>query len=104
MRSGLCYDHFNGMKKKPLEDNIEIRDAVRPSHYKDVYPAEAFEIMKGMYKACYGDEWKKYYEGFLIGNEWKYRLRAGFKGDDKENIEKAKAYNKQRRDLCSDEK
>lgn len=80
-------------------------DQITPSHYEDIFPVSCFELIKARMKACYGDEWPKYYEGFLIGNEFKYKDRAGFKGDAETDIKKALNYNKLRKEFttCSDE-
>jgi len=74
-------------------------DEVTPSHYNDVFPVDCFTLIKARMKACYGDEWVKYYEGFLIGNEFKYRDRAGFKGEAELDIKKAIRYNILRKEL-----
>lgn len=63
-----------------------------PSHYTD-YPVEVI----GMIRAVLGDG------GFVcycLGNEIKYRMRAGLKGDNAaEDIAKAMKYREFRRDV-----
>jgi len=68
-----------------------------PEHYKH-YPMEVKDIISHLL-----DLWKSDltpYEAYCLGNELKYRLRAGFKDKDKvqEDIEKALFYNKERLD------
>lgn len=61
-----------------------------PAHYKK-FPFEVKEIIRHIL----GDTG---YKNYCLGNEIKYRLRAGFKDPDKikEDIEKAMFYNKER--------
>ena len=71
-----------------------------PSHYKK-YPFEvkdAIEVLLGM-----GDI--PPYDAYCLGNELKYRLRAGFKGTDlaQQDIDKAMFYYKERTGLDKDE-
>jgi hypothetical protein len=62
-----------------------------------MYP---FEVLEAIHTLL-GTEGYKHY---LLGNELKYRLRAGFKGKDKvqEDIDKALFYNKERLKLDSE--
>ncbi len=68
---------------------------INPDHYQQ-YPIEAKEIIKLVLNACPDispvDAW-------LLGNELKYRLRAGYKNPDAidEDIEKALWYGDERR-------
>ncbi|RJR07943.1 DUF3310 domain-containing protein [Candidatus Parcubacteria bacterium] len=59
-----------------------------PKHYQK-FPTEVIEIIKATLTAKYG---KAGYEAYCFGNELKYRLRAGFKGDVVEDIGKAMKY------------
>ena len=67
-----------------------------PPHYNQ-YP---FEVLEAIHTLL-GTEG---YKAYLLGNELKYRLRAGFKDKDKvqEDIDKALFYNKERKKLDSD--
>ena len=66
-------------------------NAVNPAHYKDVYPFEVIEVIKSMLS----DE---EFRGYCLGNELKYRLRAGIKKKDTalEDIHKAEWYRNER--------
>ena len=50
---------------------VKMKDQINPDHYKD-YPVEVIDIIKQVLTP-------EQYEGFLLGNEIKYRLRAGLK-------------------------
>lgn len=56
-----------------------------PPHYQDASGVECIEITKKM--------------GFCDGNCFKYLYRAGQKGDEIEDLEKAKWYAKQAKDM-----
>ena len=56
-----------------------------PPHYRDASGIECIEVTK--------------YLGFLDGNSFKYLYRAGKKGDKIEDLEKAKWYAKQAKDM-----
>ncbi len=78
-------------------DLVQGEDMVNhPPHY-NMYP---FEVLEAIHTLL-GTEGYKHY---LLGNELKYRLRAGFKGKDKvqEDIDKALFYNKERLKLDSE--
>jgi hypothetical protein len=84
---------------------LKVKDAERfndqvnsPQHYADHYPFEVCEAIKGLLDSfCEGME---AYDCYCLGNELKYRLRAGFKEPDKieQDIKKALWYNKARRE------
>lgn len=59
-----------------------------PPHYQDASGIECIEITKHL--------------GFLDGNSFKYLYRAGKKGDKIEDLEKAKWYAKQAKDMGVD--
>lgn len=54
-------------------------------HYKDS-AMQALQVMQTMMT-------KEQFIGFLLGNEFKYRMRAKFKGQEEADLEKAKDYN-----------
>ena len=56
-----------------------------PPHYQDASGIECIEVTKNL--------------GFLDGNSFKYLYRAGKKGDKIEDLEKAKWYAKQAKDM-----
>ena len=70
-----------------------MTDQINPSHYQQ-YPIEAVDIISLVLDACE----ITCTEAWLLGNELKYRLRAGFKDPSKiqEDIDKALWYNKYR--------
>ena len=65
-----------------------MSDPINPSHYKDKYPFEVIELIQQMLTY-------EQFLGYCLGNELKYRLRAGSKDPDKivEDIKKAEWYN-----------
>jgi hypothetical protein len=58
----------------------------QPKHYQQ-YPLEVIEVIR----LALGPEG---FKSYCFGNELKYRLRAGFKGDATEDIAKAEQYRK----------
>lgn len=91
----ICYECENeelelyyNSKRKPLAltDNVNS-----PPHYKDIYPFEVIEMIKKMLT-------KEQFEGYCLGNEIKYRMRAGIKNSETlvEDIKKAEWYNNTR--------
>lgn len=67
------------------------RDAVNPKHYKDVYPFEVIDLIADILTPSE-------VIGYCLGNEIKYRMRAGIKDPDKtlEDISKAEWYRAKR--------
>ena len=64
------------------------KDVVRhPSHYT-AYPVEVIDIIRMVLDACPDISG---FEAYCLGNEIKYRMRAGLKGDGKGNEDLAKA-------------
>ncbi len=60
--------------------------AVNPYHYKSVYPFEVIDMIRA---ALTEEEFR----GYCLGNEIKYRMRAGIKSDKiEEDIHKAEWY------------
>lgn len=65
-------------------------NAIDPQYYRTSYPFEVIDILKSMLSE---DEFR----GFCLGNEIKYRMRAGIKSDKiVEDITKAEWYRKAR--------
>lgn len=65
-------------------------DSVNPKHYKEAYPFEVIEMIEKMLTP-------EQFVGYCLGNEIKYRMRAGFKHSDVvEEIKKAEWYNNRR--------
>ena len=62
-------------------------DAINPSHYKETYPFEVIDVIKHVLT-------RSQFDGYCIGNEIKYRMRAGVKDVDTtlEDISKAEWY------------
>lgn len=60
-----------------------------PTHYATVFPLETIEIIKIVLQAC---PKLTPFEAYCLGNELKYRMRAGLKGDPLEDIGKAMKY------------
>jgi len=65
-------------------DKTEKKTVNHPEHYKQ-FPVEVIEIIK----FALGPEG---FKSYCLGNEIKYRLRAGFKGDAMEDFDKALKY------------
>jgi len=64
-----------------------------PRHYTEAYPNEVIDIIRTVLSSVNLPP----YEAYCFGNELKYRLRAGWKGDANEDIGKAMKYNEFRR-------
>ena len=83
-----------GEECKALQSPYQYResqenDSVKhPEHYMS-FPVEVIDIIKLVLFDKYG---KDGYEAYCFGNEIKYRLRAGFKCDAQEDIDKALQY------------
>lgn len=60
----------------------------QPEHYKH-YPLEVIKMIEILLNNMPD---LKPYEAYCLGNEFKYRFRAGFKGDAAEDIGKAMKY------------
>jgi hypothetical protein len=86
---------YQGQKR-----TAKIEDQVNPSHYKQ-YPIEVADIIRLILEACPPETTGT--EAYLLGNELKYRLRAGFKDPSKvnEDIDKALWYNERRHNIQS---
>lgn len=63
----------------------EHYSAIHPQHYKVFPDAQALDIIKASLT-------EEEFKGFLKGNFLKYRLRAGYKGDIQEDIQKSHVY------------
>ena len=70
-------------------------DRINPSHYKQ-FPKEAIDIIRDTLT-------EEQFVGYCLGNELKYRLRAGYKNPDRtaEDLEKAMWYAGKRDELSA---
>lgn len=68
-----------------------MADAINPDHYKKTYPFEVIDVIRESLT-------RSQFEGYCLGNELKYRLRAGVKNKDTalEDIQKAEWYRAER--------
>ena len=73
-------DDFEGASEAPVAQDM----VNRPSHYT-AYPVEVIDMIKAVLGL---DGFKAY----CLGNEIKYRMRAGLKGDPGEDLAKAMKY------------
>jgi hypothetical protein len=87
----------SGENLRPTGDWKErFKDQVNsPQHYADHYPLEVWEMIQLILNSLELEP----YEAYCLGSELKYRLRAGFKHEDKieEDIRKSLWFNKSRR-------
>lgn len=80
---------FTPAHPKASQEGAEINDPVcHPGHYTSL-PLEAIKTIRLALTEAYGPEG---FKAYCFGNELKYRLRAGFKGDAQEDIDKALKY------------
>ena len=88
---------FDGIIVNASVGKTKPNDQVKnPSHYQII---EGFESITIIVSALTVEQWK----GFCIGNILKYRIRAGKKGDLKQDIDKADFYEElyeQHKHLC----
>lgn len=83
----------NRNENEPVTNCHQLPDAVNhPSHYKR-YPVEVIDIIRHVL----GPEG---FKAYCIGNELKYRLRAGDKGDAAQDLAKAMKYREFREGKC----
>jgi len=82
-----CID-FNNFKSELGQDNVNS-----PEHYK-AFPVEVIDIIKYTLTT-------EQFKGYCLGNEIKYRMRAGIKNPEKtlEDIQKAEVYRKWRNEI-----
>jgi hypothetical protein len=83
-------------RRKDITDTKPNDQVKNPSHYQII---EGFESITIIASALTVEQWK----GFCIGNILKYRIRAGKKGDLKQDIDKADFYEElyeQHKHLC----
>ena len=80
--SDLCAD-CEFYELKTTQDMVN-----HPDHYRK-FPIEVIEMIKALLIMKYGEDG---YEAYCFGNELKYRMRAGIKGDIVEDIKKAMKY------------
>jgi hypothetical protein len=84
---------YAGVAKPTVDTVIPDSDAVHsPAHYKGHYPAEVKELIEICLNCCNAEEKLSPWEAYCLGNELKYRLRAGLKGDAAQDIAKALEY------------
>ena len=86
-------DIERGKNVPDVKPNDQVKN---PSHYQII---EGFESITIIASALTVEQWK----GFCIGNILKYRIRAGKKGDLKQDIDKADFYEElyeQHKHLC----
>jgi hypothetical protein len=88
MRMEMMDDFF----KPEFTEEVDVDPVNHPAHYK-AYPVEVIDIIRHVL----GDEG---FRAYCIGNELKYRLRAGDKGDAAQDIAKAMKYREFREDQC----
>ena len=83
---------FSDLEISKTIDKSDKKEAVNnPSHYNQ-YPVEVIDIIESALTP-------EQFTGFLLGNELKYRLRAGIKTESyDEDMKKAMWYNKKRFD------
>lgn len=76
-------------KPLPLTEKImqvhENSEVYQPKHYRFFQDLEAIEVIAG---ALTEEE----FYGYCLGNKLKYRLRAGSKGDIKQDLDKSNFY------------
>jgi hypothetical protein len=77
------WEPIDGPKSEPKSDPVN-----HPNHY-NMYPMEVKDIIKLVLDSTPG---LTQFQSYCLGNELKYRLRAGFKGDVVEDINKAIKY------------
>lgn len=94
LKEWLIFEERLGMKENDtgiynLAPNWNINENdIKPNHYKE-FGIEVKEIIKFVLE--HADNSFTPYEAFCVGNELKYRLRAGFKGEEKMLVDMNKA-------------
>ncbi len=76
---------------EPVEDNVN-----HPNHYKGAYPFEVIDVIEFVLDSVHCSHLDPF-ESYCLGNELKYRLRAGLKDNAAEDIAKAMKYMEFRR-------
>jgi hypothetical protein len=76
----------------PAPEETQADMVNHPPHYLQL-GMEVKEIIKHVLLRTYGEE---AYKAYCLGNELKYRLRAGDKGDPVEDLKKAGFYRRER--------
>lgn len=71
-----------------VHDNKHEDTVDHPNHYT-AYPVEVISQIKAVLRMAYGED---AFKAYCLGNEIKYRMRAGMKGDAAEDIAKAQKY------------
>ena len=75
---------------KVRQNQNKANNIQHPAHYT-AYPVEVINMIREVLVAEYGEQG---FEAYCLGNEIKYRMRAGLKGDVAEDIGKAEQYRK----------
>lgn len=99
----MCWLHKDDFKMPPVEAEYtsepleeEAEEGVdmvnHPPHYLDL-GMEVKDIIKEVVTYTFG---RRAYKAYCLGNELKYRLRAGHKGDPMQDLEKAGFYREER--------
>ena len=70
------YSHYYNYKDLPVENNPEVDN---PSHYAESYEFEVYEVIKWILDTYY--QQASPYDIWQVGQELKYRFRAGLKED-----------------------
>jgi hypothetical protein len=89
-----CHKHMAtacGCSEEPTLEQLFPDIVAHPKHYAGHFPFEAIEVIEWVLNK-HSDELTPF-QSYCLGNEMKYRLRAGFKGDAAEDIAKAMKYN-----------
>jgi hypothetical protein len=95
----ICWihkDHFKMPPEKAFTSEPLEKESVdmvnHPPHYLDL-GMEVKDIIKEVVTYTFGS---RAYKAYCLGNELKYRLRAGHKGDAVQDLEKAAFYREER--------
>jgi hypothetical protein len=85
-----CFKETSGETQAVVKEFVESQDdpVEHPGHYNQ-FPIEVIDMIKLILNATEG---LTPFQAGCLQNELKYRLRAGFKGDAAEDINKAMKY------------
>jgi hypothetical protein len=84
----LIYNIADGLDCALKQHQNEPDPVNHPQHYT-AFPVEVKEIIQDVLTRAYGPDG---YRAYCLGNEIKYRMRAGLKGEAAEDIDKAMKY------------
>jgi hypothetical protein len=82
---GECGEYLPARQKDDIKD---------PQHYAGKYPFEVCQAIELILNTFAGELTP--YEIYCLGNELKYRFRAGWKDDGEKDLQKAIRYNEMR--------